>query len=229
MRFLSVTAVFATFFVPACHAHESGNFKNWYAHWSVQKAVNDAQLVLVAKVTHVGNVKMVEGAKTDRYFREFRFQPIEQIKGIYSRDELVMSASDLGCPSSTGDAANDIREGQLRILMLSQNNPMSFYQGGVRSGGCVSARAGKNFRQSVPLLTGEDDPIIPMFKTMCRLANVRSRQARAELLVDDVGILQKVPRRSHCSHAIRQDAMWAAANQDIVDPLVRLSADERKT
>ena len=113
------------------------------------------QLVLVAKVTHVGKVKVVEGAKTNQYFREFRFQPIHQIKGIYSRDELVMSATDLGCRSSTGADAADIREGQLRILMLSQSNPL-----GAGSMGCASVASSKNFRQAVPLLTGRDDPII---------------------------------------------------------------------
>jgi len=227
MRSLSLATVFATLIVPVCNAQETRDFKNWYAGWSVQKAVNDSQLVLVAKVTHVGKVKVVEGAKTDKYFREFRFQPIEQIKGIYSRGELVMSASDLGCSSSTGAAANDIREGQLRILMLSQSNPLSFGLGDVRSFGCVSAPNSKNFRQSVPLLTGKDDPIIQMFKTMCRLANVRSRQARAELLVEALNAVEG-PAVIPLLTAIRRDAMWAAANQDVVDPLVRLSGDGRK-
>lgn len=226
MKSLLAGLTFAAALVSVGRAQETGDFRHWYADWSVQQAVNDAQLILVAKVTHVGQLKVVEGAKTDKYFREFRFQPIRQLKGVYSRGELVMSASDLGCASSTGAAANDLREGQLRILMLSQSNPAAFGLGGLPSFGCVTAPNSKNFRQSVPLLSGEDDPIIPMFETMCRLANLRSRRARAESLVERLDATEG-PAAVPLLAAVRRDAMWAAANSNVVEPLVRLAGDER--
>ncbi len=224
MRMLTHVLVLSALLSSGLAAQETDDFKDWHADWSVQKAVNDAQLILVAKVTHVGKVKVVEGAKTDRYFREFRFQPIKQIKGIYSRGELVMSASDLGCSSSTGAAANDIREGQYRVLMLSQSNPVAFGLGGIQTFGCVTAPNSKNFRQSVPLLSGEDDPIVTMLEAMCRIPNMRSRQERARMLVDALNAAQG-PAVVPLMTALRQDAMWAAANPSVIDPLVRLSTD----
>ena len=114
----------------AIHAQDSAEpFANWHQGWKVRSTVSNAQVVIVVRVTHVGKVKVVEGAKTNRYFREYRFQPMKTLKGVYARDELTMSDQDLGCRSATGIDAKDIKEGQLRLLSLSQSNPLGSVNG----------------------------------------------------------------------------------------------------
>ena len=62
---------------------------------------------------------------------------------------------------------------------------------------------------------------------MCRLTNVRSRKHRAEMIVASLNSSQG-PAVIPLLTALRKDAVWAAAHRGIVDPLIRLSRDERK-
>ena len=74
-----------------------GQLHEAYENWQLESAIASAQLVIVVKATHVSDIRSVEGAKTTTLMREYHFQPIKTIKGIYSRDEMVLSASDLNC------------------------------------------------------------------------------------------------------------------------------------
>lgn len=194
-------------------------FKDWHRDWKVKQGVAKAQVIMVARVTHVGKVKVVEGAKTNQYFREFRFQPLEVIKGVYSRAELTMSDRDLGCGSATGFDAADVREGQVRLLLLTQSSPL------LTTFGCASVSSTQNFRQAVPLVSGPDDPIVDMYKSLIRIDNLRSRRKRADALVetlertDGPGLIPLIS-------AIADDLIWAAANDEFATRLLKFSEHE---
>src|SRR6476646_8409504 len=69
-----------------------------FERWDLEPGVAQAHLVMVARVASISRLTVVEGAKTDVAIREYRFQPIRRLKGIFQRDQLSMTAADLGCP-----------------------------------------------------------------------------------------------------------------------------------
>src|SRR5687767_8618866 len=117
--------------------------------WHLEPAVGQAHLVLVARVARISGVTVVEGAKTDLAIREYRFQPVRLLKGIFQRDELSMTAGDLGIPA---DGPAPVNEGEFRLLILIQPRGPNTY-------GCVSAPGSRTFDERVPLLSGPDDPL----------------------------------------------------------------------
>lgn len=182
--------------------------------WHLEPGVGQAHLVMVARVVSVSQITMVEGAKTDVALREYRFQPIRRLKGIFQRDQLSMTSADLGCPPEDAAVAAPLKEGEYRLLILAQ-------QAG-RTYGCVSAAPGATtFAERVPLLTGPDDPLVAVVETLIRVADSRSRRERASLLVkrlEGTDGLAAVPVLS----SLRLRADWAAADNRALPALARL-------
>ncbi|MEX0711054.1 MAG: hypothetical protein WD278_01815 [Pirellulales bacterium] len=184
--------------------------------WHLEPGVGQAHLVMVARVASISRVTVVEGAKTDVALREYRFQPVLRLKGIFQRDQLSMTASDLGLGAEDASSAPPLKEGEFRLLILAQ-------QRGLTSYGCVSAAPGATtFDQRVPLVTGPDDPLVAVVETLIRVADSRSRRQRATLLVDrlaEVDGLSAVPLLS----SLRLRADWAAADERALASLARLA------
>jgi HEAT repeat protein len=185
--------------------------------WNLEPGVSQAHLVMVARVASISRLTIVEGAKTDVALREYRFQPIRRLKGIFQRDQLSMTAADLGCPAEDPALACPLKEGEFRLLILAQQQGNSY--------GCVSAAPGATtFSQRVPLLTGPDDPLVAVVDTLIQVADSRSRRERAALLVkrlEEVEGLAAVPILS--SLQLRAD--WAAADERILPSLTRLAGE----
>jgi HEAT repeat protein len=196
--------------------------KEGFEGWNLEPSVGQAHLILVARVAGISRVTVVEGAKTDIALREFRFQPIRRLKGIFQRDELSMTASDLGIAKDDVSTAPPLNEGEYRLLILAQQGGMTSF-GGIQSFGCVSAAPGATtFEQRVPLLTGPDDPLVGVVETLIRVADSRSRRERAEMLIErlaDVDGVAAVPLLA----SLRLRADWAATNERAYAPLVRLA------
>ena len=181
--------------------------------WNLEPGVSRAHLVMVARVASVSRLTIVEGAKTDVALREYRFQPIRVLKGLFHRDQLSMTAADLGCPADEGTYAPPLKEGEFRLLILAQQ-PGRFL-------GCVSAAPGAtSFGERVPLLTGADDPLVSVIETLIEVDDARSRRRRATLLIDrleKVDGLAAVPLLS----SLRLRADWAATDERILASLTR--------
>ncbi|MEQ1905797.1 MAG: hypothetical protein ABL888_16535 [Pirellulaceae bacterium] len=90
-----------------------------YLDWDMEPAIAGAHLIMVARVSQVGKVTVVQGAKNNLMLQEFRFQPVKVLKGLYSRDELTMTASDLNCRIGRTAKSNPLGEGEFRLLILS--------------------------------------------------------------------------------------------------------------
>src|SRR5262245_16624656 len=202
-RLLPLLACFLSFVVvtSACRGAAA---PDGFEGWNLEPGVGQAHLVMVARVASISRLTVVEGAKTDVAIREYRFQPIRRLKGIFQRDQLSMTASDLGCPAEDPALACPLKEGEFRLLILAQP------QG--RSMGCVSAAPGAmTFAERVPLLTGPDDPLVAVVETLIQVADSRSRRERAGLLVkrlEGVDGLAAVPILT----SLRLRADWAAAD-----------------
>ncbi len=188
-----------------------------FENWHLEPGVSQAHLVMVARVASISRLTVVEGAKTDVAIREYRFQPIRRLKGIFQRDQLSMTAADLGCPAEDGALAPPLKEGEFRLLILAQQQGMSM--------GCVSAAPGATtFAERVPLLTGPDDPLVAVVETLIQVADSRSRRERATLLIkrlEGVDGLAAVPLLS--SLQLRAD--WAATDERALPSITRLARD----
>src|SRR5262245_15807110 len=92
-------AVFAAF-APGCRRASP---PEGLEGWDREPRVGQAHLVMVARVASSSGLTVVEGAKTAVASREYRFEPIRRLKGIFQRDQLAMTAADLACPAD--DAA----------------------------------------------------------------------------------------------------------------------------
>jgi hypothetical protein len=212
-------------FAPTCRGasapegkQESGIVSgNDFEGWDLEPGVAQAHLVMVARVASISRLTVVEGAKTDVAIREYRFEPIRRLKGIFQRDQLSMTAADLGCPAEDPVLACPLKEGEFRLLILAQQ------QG--KHAGCVSAAPGAmTTAERVPLLTGPDDRLVAAIETLIRVADSRSRRERATLLVqrlEEVKGLAAVPLLS----SLRLRADWAATDERALPSLTRLARE----
>ncbi|HEV3342292.1 MAG TPA: hypothetical protein VG125_18125, partial [Pirellulales bacterium] len=211
MRSLLCAAVVMVVGLASCGAADDQTFEGWH----LEPGLGQAHLVMVARVASIGRLTVVEGAKTEVALREYRFQPVRRLKGIFQRDELSMTASDLGCGADDGPSAPPLKEGEFRLLILAQQ------QG--RTLGCVSAAPGATtFEERVPLVTGPDDPLVAVVETLIRVADSRSRRERAALVIErlaGVDGLAAVPLLS----SLRLRADWAAADRRACESLARLA------
>lgn len=183
--------------------------------WNLEPGVGQAHLVMVARVVNISRITVVEGAKSDVTLREYRFQPVRRLKGLFQRDQLSMTAADLGFAAEGASSAPPLKEGEYRLLILAQQRGQTY--------GCVAAAPGATtFDQRVPLLTGPDDPLVAVVETLITVADSRSRRERAALLVDrlvNADGLSAVPLLT--SLQLRSD--WAAAAPQTLPSLARLA------
>jgi HEAT repeat protein len=188
--------------------------------WNLEPSVAQAHLVMVARVASISRVTVVEGAKTDVAIREYRFEPVKRLKGIFQRDQLSMTGSDLGIANEDASTASPLKEGEFRLLILTQQRFNAF--GGISTFGCVTAAPGvTTFAERVPLVIGPDDPLVAVVETLIRVADSRSRRERATLLIDrlvDADGLAAVPLLS----SLRLRADFAAADARAYAPLAQL-------
>src|SRR4051794_14400252 len=85
--------------------------------WNLELGVGQAHLVMVVRVASISKVTVIEGAKPDVALREYRFQPIRRLKGIFQRDQLSMTTHDLGCRADDASLAPELKEGEYRLLI----------------------------------------------------------------------------------------------------------------
>jgi len=190
----------------------------WFRHWEMESRVAQSQLILVARVSNVSALTVVHGAKVDTTLREYRFQPVRRLKGVFSRDELAMTSSDLGLPEADGTQPPPIQQGEFRLLMLTRTQ-----QGGYSCTGPPNMAL--NPEQQVPRLAGPDDPIAAMTATLVRVSESPSRRERAELVIaqlDDAEGPAAVP----LVKSLASRAFWAGQMPPTAEPLARLAGDD---
>src|SRR5438132_13455888 len=108
-----LTLILVAVFAPVCRAASP---PEGFEDWHLEPGVSQAHLVMVARVASISRLTVVEGAKTDVAIREYRFQPIRRLKGIFQRDQLSMTGADLGCPPADAALACQLKEGEFRRL-----------------------------------------------------------------------------------------------------------------
>ncbi len=190
------------------------NAEEWFDGWRLEQRVSRSHLVLVAQVTNVSELTVVEGAKTNTGLREYRFQPVERIKGVFSRDELAMSSHDLGLGVEDAGTPPPLSQGQYRLLFLVRSG----FRGGCSTAGARDAP----FLQQVPLLTGPEDPLVSMARTVVDIAESRSRRELVLQIAERLGELDGAATIPLLK-SLERRLVWAAQTPELSAPLARLA------
>jgi hypothetical protein len=189
----------------------------WYVNWEMEDRIAHSQLILVARVSNVSAMTVVHGGKASSTLREYRFQPVRRLKGVFSREELPLTSSDLGISESDGSTVPPLQQGEFRLLLLMRT---------AEGFSCVSGAGGSlPLDQQVPKLIGPDDPIVAMTQVLVEVTEEPSRNKRAALLIARLADTSGPPTVP-LLRSLGRRAIWAAQNPSTAAPLARLTQDK---
>ncbi len=143
--------------------------EEWFRHFHLEPALASADLVLVVRVAEVSETKIIHGGKGETTLQQFRFTPIRTLKGLFTRDSLSLTSSDLGLHRAGPDQP---AAGQLRLLFLGRSGP-----------GYASRHSGYNMTQSLPLLKDLNDPLLATVQTLLAVNQQTDRAGKVTLLL----------------------------------------------
>lgn len=118
----------------------------WFRGLDLEQAVSEASLVLVARVAEITETKLILGGKVEQSLQQFQFEPLQVLKGVFSRKVLLLSSNDLG-GYQFGNVTRQIKTGQIRMLILGRSRE-----------GYALVRTNASLDQALPILQDENDP-----------------------------------------------------------------------
>lgn|GEM_PF-1649615 len=138
----------------------------------LESSLQRADLVVAAKLTEITESRVVQGGRNVQVTEQYRFEPIRVIKGIFARQALLMTGDDLGIYqfAATGDR---LQPGQILLILLARQG-QNF----------VNCNAAATLEQSIPRLTGADDPLLSAVSVLIAAAHQRDRKARVQTLLE---------------------------------------------
>ncbi len=143
----------------------------WYRGLDLESALADSGLVLVGRVTDVSETKVGVGGKGERSLLQYKFEPVSVLKGIFSRESLLLTSDDLGT-QHFNDAA-PIQRGELRLLVLGR----SF-------AGYAMRREAPSLDQAMPPLRDANDELLATVKVLLAVNHSSDRAKKVALLLD---------------------------------------------
>ena len=182
----------------------------WYRGLDLENSVASSYLILVVRVAEVSESKTVSGGKSEITTQQIKFQPVRTLKGVFTRDELQLTTSDLG----GFDEPTTLERGQLRLLILGRSGQ-----------GYANYNRQDTLDRSVPSLQGENDPLLGAVKVLIGLSQQRDRGKKVALLLDglrDVKGAGAVPLLL----ALQRRALVAAQTAGAPAAVARLLADD---
>src|SRR6202140_2636465 len=152
----------------------------WYHGLDLESALADSSLVLVGRVLDVSETKLGVGGKGERSLLQYKFEPVLVLKGVFSRESLLLTSDDLGTQQFT-DAA-PIEAGQLRLLILGR----SF-------AGYAMRRGTMSFDQAIPRLSSPNDELLAAVNILLAANHSLDRAKKVALLLDGLRKQKGVP------------------------------------
>ncbi len=138
----------------------------------LESSLQRADLVVAAKLVEVTESKVVQGGRNVQITHQYRFEPIRVIKGIFARDALLMTGNDLGVYQFAA-AGDRLQPGQTLLILLARQGQ-----------GFANCNPAATLGQSIPRLTGLDDPLLSAVDVLIATARQRDRKARVKTLLD---------------------------------------------
>ncbi len=172
----------------------------WFRGFQLEEAARGANLIMAAQIIEAREVKSNFAGKSFRVTNhEYRLKPAGILKGIFARSEMTLSDSDLDVRSEA------LKQGSFVLLFLGRSEM-----------GYRNSNGNGNFestQQSIPPLSGMDDPLLDCAKVFLAVNAETDRARRVDLLLAGlrhaegsgaVALLQ----------AIRPRALFAAQNPE---------------
>lgn len=142
--------------------------EEWFRGLDLEHAAR-ADLILVVRLSEVSESKMVFGGKEERTEQQFKFLPLRTIKGVFTREQLLLTTSDLGY----FDDLAHMERGQLRLMFLG------------RSGrGYRNHHHAGSLNLSLPPLKEEGDPLLAAVKVLIAVTQEPDRAKKVALLTE---------------------------------------------
>ncbi len=160
------------FLPPQAQAGTVALFANRADVLDLEAAIAQAELILAVRLVDVSETKIVHGGRNVEITQQYRFEPVRVLKGIFARDELLMTGQDLGI-YRFAEGADRLQRGQLMLVMLGR-------QGEGYINCCVAPTLG----QSIPRLDGMDDPLLAAVNVLVGMTRQRDRVVRVDQLRD---------------------------------------------
>jgi HEAT repeat protein len=191
---------------PPSFAHDE-----WYRGLDLEPALADSSLVLVGRVTGVSETKLGVGGKGERSLLQYKFEPVLVLKGVFSRESLLLTSDDLGTQQFT-DAA-PIEPGQLRLLVLAR----SFE-------GFAIHREAPSLEQAIPPLRDPNDELLATVKILLAVNHISDRAKKVTVLLD--GLREQVGASTiPLLIAVERRSLLAAQTPGAVDSIARRLSD----
>lgn len=191
---------------PPSFAHDE-----WYRGLDLESALADSSLVLVGRVTGVSETKIGVGGKGERSLLQYKFQRVLVLKGVFSRESLLLTSDDLGTQQFT-DAA-PIEPGQLRLLVLGH----SFAGYAVR-------QEAPSQNQAIPPLIDPSDALLATVNVLLAVNHSSDRAKKVTLLLD--GLRKQVGAAAiPLLIAVERRSLLAAQTPEAVESIARHLSD----
>jgi HEAT repeat protein len=152
----------------------------WPEHYDLERALDQAALIVAAELVHIKEVPVTFGGKGQVTQHQYTFKPMKVIKGVFSRPELVLQSTDLGGYYG-GVKHEDLAVGQKRLLILGRS----------RVGYQNIWRGGETDQTLIPM-SGPDDSLLATLVTMF---GILQQQDRLELVKESVKALSAADDR----------------------------------
>jgi HEAT repeat protein len=184
----------------------------WFRGLDLEPALGEASLVLAGRVVDVSETKIMMGGKVESALLQFKFAPVEVLKGVYSRKSLLLTSQDLGIQGFAD--SGPIETGQLRLLMLGRS-----------SQGYAILRASPRLEQAIPPLSGPRDGLIETVKVLLAVNATPERPNKIGLAIaalrtqggpSTIPLLASLARRSLV--AAQTPGVTEAVSRHLSDP-----------
>ena len=138
----------------------------------LELSLQRADLVVAAKLVDVTESKVVQGGRNVQVTQQYRFEPVRIIKGIFAREALLMTGTDLGVYQFAA-AGDRLQPGQTLLILLARQG-QNF----------LNCNPAPTLNQSIPRLSGADDALLSAVDVLIVAARQRDRKARVQTLLD---------------------------------------------
>jgi HEAT repeat protein len=175
----------------------------------LEPAVAQAELILAVRLVDMTETKIVHGGRSVEITQQYRFEPVRVLKGIYARDELLMTGQDLGI-YRFAEGADRLARGQLMLVLLGRQGANFFN---------CNCNGVATLGQSIPRLDAKDDPLLAAVGTLIGMTRVRDRAERVASLRE---ALNRAKGRdvSPLLLALRRRALLAAQDPRVADAVL---------
>jgi HEAT repeat protein len=138
----------------------------------LEPAVAQAELILAVRLVDMTETKIVHGGRNVQITEQFRFEPVRVLKGIFASESLLLTGQDLGI-YRFAESSDRLARGELMLVLLGRQGQNYF-----------NCNGGATLAQSIPRLTGKDDPLLPAVEVLIGMTRNRDRSGRVALLRD---------------------------------------------